>query len=339
MGIDKKIGKLKKGKLNLITDVKGIKVGHKTLANGNIQTGVTAIIPTENNIFKEKFLCASYVINGFGKSVGLVQINELGTLETPIILTNTLSVGTCLTALVKYMLKNNPEIGESTGTVNPIVLECNDMRLNDIRGLHIKKDDVFDAIKNANSNFDEGAVGAGRGMKCYELKGGIGSSSRVFEIDGKEYTLGSLVMTNHGKFKELIIDGEYISDKYHHNVLDEKDNGSVITIIATDLPLSSRQLKRVAKRAVAGLCRNGSYISNGSGEIVIAFSTANTIKHNSSSIFNIKTLSDDYIDIVFTAVGDSVCESVLSSLYKSETVVGKNGFTVYSLKDVIKENL
>lgn len=339
MGIDKKIGRLKKGKLNLITDVKGIKIGHKTLANGNIQTGVTAIIPTENNIFKEKFLCASHIINGFGKSVGLVQVDELGTLETPIILTNTLSVGTALTALVKYMLKNNPEIGESTSTVNPLVLECNDMRLNDIRALNVKEEDVFDAIKDADSIFEEGAVGAGRGMKCYELKGGIGSSSRVFEIDGKEYTLGSLVMTNHGKYNELVIDGEYFSDKYPHKVLNEKDKGSVITILATDAPLSSRQLKRLAKRAVAGLCRNGSYISNGSGEIVIAFSTANIIKHDSNKILNLKSISDDTIDLLFTAVGDSVCESVLSSLYHAETVVGKNGFTVYSIKDVIKKNL
>lgn len=179
------------------------------------------------------------------------------------------------------MLKNNPEIGESTSTVNPIVLECNDMRLNDIRALNVKEEDIFDAIKNANSTFEEGAVGAGRGMKCYELKGGIGSSSRVFEIGGKEYTLGSLVMTNHGKYNELVIDGEYFSDKCPHKVLNEKDKGSVITILATDAPLSSRQLKRLAKRAVAGLCRNGSYISNGSGEIVIAFSTANIIKHDS----------------------------------------------------------
>lgn len=138
----KKLGVLK-GKLNLITDVKGIKIGHKTLANGNIQTGVTAIIPTENNIFKEKFLCASHIINGFGKSIGLVQVDELGTLETPIILTNTLSVGTALTGLVKYMLKNNPEIGESTSTVNPLVLECNDMRLNDIRALNVKRRRCF----------------------------------------------------------------------------------------------------------------------------------------------------------------------------------------------------
>ena len=212
------------------------------------------------------------------------------------------------------------------------------MRLNDIRALNIKEEDIFDAIKDADSNFEEGAVGAGRGMKCYELKGGIGSSSRVFEIDGKEYTLGSLVMTNHGKYNELVIDGEYFSDKYPHKVLNEKDKGSVITILATDAPLSSRQLKRLAKRAVAGLCRNGSYISNGSGEIVIAFSTANIIKHDSKEILNLKSISDDTIDLLFTAVGDSVCESVLSSLYHAKTVVGKNGFTVYSIKDVIKKN-
>lgn len=145
-------------------------------------------------------------------------------------------------------------------------------------------------------------------------------------------------MTNHGKYNELVIDGEYFSDKYPHKVLNEKDKGSVITILATDVPLSSRQLKRLAKRAVTGLCRNGSYISNGSGEIVIAFSTANIIKHDSNKILNLKSISDDIIDLLFTAVGDSICESVLSSLYHAKTVVGKNGFTVYSIKDVIKKN-
>ena len=335
MGIDKKIGKLNKGSLNLITDVKGIKVGHKTLSKGDIQTGVTAIIPTSNNIYKEKFVSASHVINGFGKSVGLIQIDELGTLETPIILTNTLSVGTALNSSIKYMLDNNEDIGKSTGTVNPIILECNDMRLNDIRGLHVTENDVIDAINSAEKLFEEGAVGAGRGMRCYELKGGIGSSSRVFEINRCKYTLGSLVMTNHGRYKELIIDGEYLSDKYPLDVLNEKDKGSVITVIATDVPLSARQLKRVAKRAVAGLTRNGSYISNGSGEIVVAFSTSNVIKHNSDDIINLKTISDDVIDTVFTAVSDSVQESVLSSLYHAHTLIGKNGFKVLSLSDVI----
>lgn len=335
MGLNKKIGRLQTGKLNLISDVGGVKVGHKTLSNGNIQTGVTAIIPTSNNIFKNKFICSSHVINGFGKSIGLIQLEELGTLETPIILTNTLSAATALNAMVKYMLDKNHEIGDTTGTVNPIICECNDMRLNDIRGLHISEEDVYDAIKDAKVKFKEGAIGAGRGMKCYGLKGGIGSSSRIFEINGEKYTLGSLVLTNQGKYENLIIDGKYLSDKYSSKSPSEKDNGSVITIIATDAPLSSRQLKRIAKRAIIGLSRTGSYAYNGSGEIVITFSTYNIVKHDSTKNLNIKSINDNCIDIIFEAVGDSVHESVLSSMYNAETVKGKNGFTVYSINDII----
>jgi len=179
------IGSIPTGKNNSITDVKGVKVGHKTLNNGNIKTGVTAVVPHEGNIFKEKLIAACHVINGFGKSTGLVQIEELGTLETPIILTNTLSVGTAHEALVRYMLENNDDIGDTTGTVNPVICECNDGEINDIRGLHVKKEDVFDAIKSADVEFEEGNVGAGTGMICYDLKGGIGSSSRVIELDDK----------------------------------------------------------------------------------------------------------------------------------------------------------
>lgn len=336
MGLSKKIGKLQKGKLNLITDVKGIKVGHKTLSSGNIQTGVTAIIPSEDNIFKNKYLCASHVINGFGKSIGLIQIDELGTLETPIILTNTLSVGTAATALTKYMLALNEEIGNTTGTVNPLIMECNDMKLNDIRALQVQEQDVMDAISNAKEVFQEGAVGSGRGMVCHGLKGGIGSSSRIFAINGETYTLGALVMTNHGKYEDLTIDGSYLAEKIPLETLTEADKGSVITILATDLPLSTRQLKRLGKRALVGLAKTGSYIGNGSGEIVIAFSTANVIKHGSKDLINIKAISDDLIDIVFTAVGDSVYEAVLSSLYHSQTVVGKNAFKVYSINDLLK---
>ena len=181
--------------------------------NGNIKTGVTAIIPHSDNIFREKLICSSYVINGFGKSVGLVQINELGTLETPIILTNTLSVGTCSTALVKYMLKENDDIGVTTGTVNPVVCECNDGYLNDIRGLHVKEEDVFDATENAEINFKEGNIGAGTGMSCYQLKGGIGSASRVLKLDDKEYTIGSLVLSNFGLKEDLLVDGIKVGEK------------------------------------------------------------------------------------------------------------------------------
>lgn len=333
------VGKLRKGNLNLISDVAGVMVGHSTLASGDIQTGVTAIIPQGINMFENKLLSATHVINGFGKSIGLMQINELGTLETPIILTNTLSVGTATTALIEYMLENNPSIGETTGTVNPVVLECNDMRLNDIRGLHVDKSNVFEAIENAKSVFEEGSIGAGRGMRCHGLKGGIGSSSRIFEIGENEYALGVLVLTNHGRYEDLVINGENISESYPLFNVHEPDKGSVIVIIATDVPLNERQLLRISKRAVVGLSKTGSFIGNGSGEVVIAFSTANIIPHNSKDMIDIKRISDDSIDLVFQAVGEAVHESVLSSLYNAETVIGKNGYTVYSLNDVLNNKI
>lgn len=339
MGIENiklKIGKLQKGKNNLITDVKGVKVGHKTLDNGNIKTGVTAIIPHSDNIFREKLICSSYVINGFGKSVGLVQINELGTLETPIILTNTLSVGTCSTALVKYMLKENDDIGVTTGTVNPVVCECNDGYLNDIRGLHVKEEDVFDAIENAEINFKEGNIGAGTGMSCYQLKGGIGSASRVLKLDDKEYTIGSLVLSNFGLKEDLLVDGIKVGEKILEKESEELEKGSIIIILATDIPMNERQLKRIAKRVPIGLARTGSHIGNGSGDIVIAFSTANRIKHyEENEIVNIKIINENIIDKVFRGVIECVEEAVISSLLHSEKTIGTSEHKRESLKKYI----
>jgi D-aminopeptidase len=331
-----KIGKLQKGKNNLITDVKGVKVGHKTLNNGNIKTGVTAIIPHSDNIFREKLICSSYVINGFGKSVGLVQINELGTLETPIILTNTLSVGTCSTALVKYMLKENDDIGVTTGTVNPVVCECNDGYLNDIRGLHVKEEDVFDAIENAEINFKEGNIGAGTGMSCYQLKGGIGSASRVLKLDDKEYTIGSLVLSNFGLKEDLLVDGIKVGEKILEKEREELEKGSIIIILATDIPMNERQLKRIAKRVPIGLARTGSHIGNGSGDIVIAFSTANRIKHyEDRDIVSIKIINENIIDKVFRGVIECVEEAVISSLLHSEKTIGTSEHKRESLKKYI----
>lgn len=339
MGIENiklKIGKLQKGKNNLITDVKGVKVGHKTLDNGNIKTGVTAIIPHSDNIFREKLICSSYVINGFGKSVGLVQINELGTLETPIILTNTLSVGTCSTALVKYMLKENDDIGVTTGTVNPVVCECNDGYLNDIRGLHVKEEDVFDAIENAEINFKEGNIGAGTGMSCYQLKGGIGSASRVLKLDDKEYTIGSLVLSNFGLKEDLLVDGIKVGEKILEKEREELEKGSIIIILATDIPMNERQLKRIAKRVPIGLARTGSHIGNGSGDIVIAFSTANRIKHYEyRDIVSIKIINENIIDKVFRGVIECVEEAVISSLLHSEKTIGTSEHKRESLKKYI----
>lgn len=339
MGIENiklKIGKLQKGKNNLITDVKGVKVGHKTLDNGNIKTGVTAIIPHSDNIFREKLICSSYVINGFGKSVGLVQINELGTLETPIILTNTLSVGTCSTALVKYMLKENEDIGVTTGTVNPVVCECNDGYLNDIRGLHVKEEDVFDAIENAEINFKEGNIGAGTGMSCYQLKGGIGSASRVLKLDDKEYTIGSLVLSNFGLKEDLLVDGIKVGEKILEKEREELEKGSIIIILATDIPMNERQLKRIARRVPIGLARTGSHIGNGSGDIVIAFSTANRIKHyEDRDIVSIKIINENIIDKVFRGVIECVEEAVISSLLHSEKTIGTSEHKRESLKKYI----
>lgn len=331
------IGILKPGKNNSITDVEGVKVGHCTLNHGDIKTGVTAVIPHEGNIFREKLIAATHVINGFGKTIGTIQVNELGTLETPIILTNTLSVGCASDTLIKYMLNNNPDIGVTTGTVNPVVCECNDGYLNDIRGMHIKNEHVYKSIENAEVLFEEGAVGAGTGMSCYELKGGIGSASRVIEIGNKTYTLGVMVLTNFGLKQDLVINGIKAGRIIDNSLpIDESEKGSCIIIVATDIPLSHRQLKRVCKRTSIGLSRTGSFMGNGSGEIVIGFSTANKINHyDNNDVININMLRDDKINIVFRAVGEATEEAILNSLICAETTVGRDGHTRDSLKEYI----
>ncbi|NLD52849.1 MAG: S58 family peptidase, partial [Clostridiales bacterium] len=205
-----RIGRLPAGPRNLITDVSGVLVGHCTLDAGPVQTGVTAVLPHGGNCFTHKVPAACHVINGFGKSLGLVQVEELGQLETPILLTNTLSVGTAWTALARHMLVQNPRIGRETGTVNPVVMECNDGFLNDIRGMHVEESHAQAALAAAAVDFAQGAVGAGRGMRCHGLKGGIGSASRVVQISAVSYTLGALVLTNHGQLADLSIAGEHV---------------------------------------------------------------------------------------------------------------------------------
>lgn len=340
MGLNKdsgiNIGKIKKGKRNLITDVEGVQVGHVTLNDGSIKTGVTAILPHGGNLFKEKVMASSCVINGFGKSAGIIQIDELGSIETPIIMTNTLSVGTATEGLIRYMLSHNEDIGTTTGTVNCAVMECNDSRLNDIRGLHVKEEHVLEAIENAKTDFEEGAVGSGTGMVCFGLKGGIGSSSRIIELDGSEYTIGALVMSNFGSQKYLTINGDKIGERISETDKVESDQGSIIMIVATDIPLSERQLKRISKRAVVGLARTGSYLGNGSGDICVSFTTANKIKHYSETkIVNIKMIDEKAIEEVFKAVAETVEESIISSLYHAETTTGRNNTIIKSLREYL----
>ena len=326
--------KYEKGAKNLITDVPGVKVGHVTLIDDEkgVHTGVTAVLPHGGNLIREKVMGGAAVINGFGKSAGLVQLEELGTIETPIMLTNTFGVGSVLNGTVRYMLDQNPDIGDTTGTVNCIVTECNDWLLNDIRGLHVAEQHAIDAILLASENFEEGAVGSGTGMRCMGLKGGIGSSSRVLEIDEKKYHLGVLVMSNFGVIGEVRIDGKRFETRLNENK--EPERGSIITIIGTDIPLSDRQLKRVAKRTAVGLARTGSYLGNGSGDIAIAFSNTNIVPHYSDKkILDTKMFFDDAIDPVFEACGEAVEEAVLSSMYHSDTMKGFKDHVIYSLKE------
>ena len=344
MGIEARwgfrVGTMPHGPHNKISDVPGVTVGHCTLAQGEVQTGVTALLPHPGDTFHQKVAAASCVINGFGKTIGLVQIDELGTLETPILFTNTLSVGTAATALVRYMLERCPDICESTGSVNPVVCECNDSGLNDIRGLHVTEADALAALADCRADFAEGAVGAGRGMRCHGLKGGIGSSSRVVELDGHSFHLGALVLSNHARFDDLILAGVPIAQRLGQlpQVAPHQDKGSIITVLATDIPLTCRQLGRVARRAIVGLSRTGSYCGNGSGEIVIAFSTANKIPHYpQQSLLGLQAVGETKIDLLFRAAAECVEESVLSSLLHAETVTGRGGLTVRSLADLLQE--
>lgn len=328
------IGSLNHGRRNAISDVKGVTVGHCTLIKGEgdlivgkgpVRTGVTVIIPHQGNIYKEKLLAAAHVVNGYSKPIGLIQVEELGVIETPIVLTNTLSIGVAADALIQYMLDNNEDIGVTTGSVNPIIMECNDSYLNDIRGGHVKREHIFHAIKTADNDFEEGAVGAGTGMSAFEFKGGIGSSSRVVDILDKKITVGALVLTNCGKREDLTIKGVPVGKELKDwPGKGGNDKGSIIMVVATDAFLTARQLKRVARRAVMGLARTGSYSSHSSGDIVLAFSTAQRILHSRKTLLTITALPDDTLSVLFKAAAEAVEEAVITSLLRAETMEGRD---------------
>jgi D-aminopeptidase len=339
-----KIGVFDTGVSNSIVDVKGVMVGHCTIIEGEgklipgkgpIRTGVTVIFPHEDrNVFKSKVVASSFVINGFGKPIGLAQLNELGQLETPIALTNTLNVGIVADAIIEYMLSLNPDIGVSTGTVNPVVLECNDGFLNDIRGRHVKHEHVFKAIENASSNpVVEGGVGAGTGMSCFEFKGGIGSASRVLPKEAGGYIVGALVLSNFGRREDLTIAGIPVGLKLKdYGVRGGDGSGSIVVIVATDAPLTARQLHRLAKRATHGIARTGGYSSHGSGDFVVAFSTANRIPHyEESPTRELLVLSEGCMSYLFKATVEAVEEAILNSMFMAETMVGRDNHVRYAL--------
>jgi len=331
------IGEMPRGARNTITDVPGVTVGHTTIAEGDYNTGVTVIMPCTDNPFANKLIAACHVLNGFGKTAGLMQIEELGTLETPIALTNTLNVGLVHNAMVGYMIDRCKQDGLPLRSVNPVVCECNDASLNDICSRAVHTEHVRKAILTASSDFALGAVGAGRGMTCHGLKGGIGSASRLIELAGQTYTLGVLVLTNHGRLNDLMIQGRNIGKEIQKQMAESlPDKGSCIVIMATDLPLSDRQIHRVIRRAGVALARLGSYTGHGSGEVFLGFTTANRIPHSpAASLVPMTVIHEDCIDLAFRAMAEATEEAVLDSMLMAETVIASNGTTRRSLADFL----
>lgn len=319
-------GILDTGPLNAITDVEGVRVGHRTLIKGDsVRTGVTVILPHEENLFREKVPAAVYVANGFGKLAGSTQIQELGEIETPIALTNTLSVGTGVRALVEYTLRQKGN--EGVRSVNAVVGETNDGWLNDIRGMHVRPSDFLEAIRSADSGpVEEGSVGAGTGTRCLGFKGGIGTASRRLPEELGGWTVGVLVQTNFGGL--LTINGAPAGRELNSYYLGEPhpEKGSCMIVVAVDAPLLSRQLTRLASRAVLGMARCGGFCSNGSGDYVIAFSTHKACRIGPvSGIRQFQELPNDAMTPLFLAVVEATEEAILNSLFQAADMTGMDG--------------
>lgn len=330
-------GILPAGEWNAITDVKGIQVGHVTLIEGqNIRTGITTILPHSGNVFQDKVPAGVVAGNGFGKLTGSTQVDELGEIETPIVLTNTLAVPFAAEAVIDWTL--NQDGNEDVRSVNPIVGETNDGWLNDIRSRVVKKESVLKAIELAGSGpVEEGCVGAGTGTVCFGWKGGIGTSSRVLPKSLGGYTVGALVQSNFGGVLQMdgIPVGRELGQHYLKDELDDAStDGSIMIVIATDAPLSDRNLKRLAKRGLTGLARTGASMSNGSGDYVIAFSTAEGVRRTMerrSKMWEYPEVPNDLMSPLFQAAMEATEEAIYNSLCMATTVTGYQGRTVNAL--------
>jgi D-aminopeptidase len=351
MGI--RVGTLPPGPHNAITDVDGVRVGHTTLISGEgllrpglgpVRTGVTVILPHGENLFRHKVRAAVHTINGFGKVRGFEEVRELGVIETPIALTNTLNVGLVADALVQYMVRHNPDIGIRTSTANVIVGETHDGYLNDVQGRHVRAEHVWAAIESAALGpVAEGTVGAGTGTGCFGWKGGIGTASRVSPAVAGGYTVGALVQSNFGWSPDLVVCGmpvgRYLTPPESSPTQVQEssaisDGGSIMIVLATDAPLSERQLRRLCVRAAAGLARTGSVYGHGSGDFVIGFSTTWRVEHEPATLTETQTVLADESRAtawLFPAVAESVEEAILNSLFCAETVIGRDGHIRHAL--------
>lgn len=330
------IGVLPTGQWNAITDVPGVTVGQKTLVRGDdVRTGVTAILPHPGNLFRDKVPAAVYVGNGFGKLAGSTQVRELGNLETPIVLTNTLSVPAAADALIDYTFSFADNDG--VRSVNPLVGETNDGYLNDIRGRHVTRRDVLDAIASARGGaVEQGNVGAGTGTMAFGFKGGIGTSSRRLPASLGGYTVGTLAQTNFGGV--LSIDGvpvgKALGKYYMSDKLNDSPDGSCMIVVATDAPLDARNLERLAKRAMLGLGRTGGIASNGSGDYVIAFSSNASVRvpyESDDDLQQTRVLRNDAMSPLFIAAIEATEEAILNSLFQADTMTGRDGHVADAL--------
>lgn len=336
-----RIGVLPSGPNDLISDVMGVTVGHSTLDDGDVQTGVTVVMPHDGDTFLRKAPAAAAVINGFGKSIGLVQLQELGVLETPIALTNTFSVGAIAASQIRAAVSRHPEIGREWPTVNPLVFECNDGYLNDIQAMAVSAEHYAKACREATVEFAQGSVGAGRGMSMFGFKGGIGSASRVATLpDGQCYVLGALVLANFGRIENLTVAGQPLGRRIVAQGFNadteraEPEKGSIIMIIATDAPLDVRQLGRVAKRSAAGLARTGSVYGHGSGDLALAFSSAWQVPHLASEPMPaVPMVHESMLDPLFDACAEAVEQAIVHALWRAATVTGRDGHRRQALAD------
>ncbi len=336
------IGRLRVGKHNAITDVPGVKVGHKTLIRGEgdlipgegpVRTGVTAIIQHDQPLWHTRVKGYIEILNGSGEMTGRTMVEEMGEMDSPILLTGTFNVPRVADALLSYMIEQVPGLGVSAGYAHPLVAECSDMMLNDMQGRHVSQADVFEALDNASDGaVIEGAVGGGTGMTCYQWKSGIGTSSRLVDICGCTYTIGVLVQSNHGSRRQMRVDGVPIG-MLMPDLLpswSEPQEGSIVIVLATDAPLTSRQIGRVTKRASLGLARTGATARNGSGDLLIGFSTGNLLRYD-EAIHRIDTLNNSVMNPLFDAACEATEEAIINSITCAHTMRGRDGNIAYAI--------
>jgi D-aminopeptidase len=334
------IGRLPAGPLNAITDVPGVRVGHCTVSwggselphgSGPARTGVTAVFPHGDDIWHGRVVAGAHAANGVGELIGISAVREWGLVETPILLTNSQSAGAVYDATVRWIMDHQPEAGLEDA-VMPVVGECDDGFLNDLRGMHVKEEHVRAALDGASTGpVAEGCVGAGTGMSCFDFKAGIGTSSRIVSAHGRDWTVGVLALTNFGVRHRLSVDGVPVGREITDLMPLENREGSCIVVLATDAPLSARQCERMAKRCALGLAATGSYASDGSGEIMLAFTTAHRVARSTTELRALASVANDHMAELFEAAVDATAESVCNALTAATTAVGRDGNTSYEL--------